>query len=187
MGCLAHTKVNKIILLTLLTVGFMRILLKKYRLFFGGCFFLAVIMAWAQQVLQPIQYNHKIHIDEAGLECVDCHQNVETQSRALIPNINVCSDCHDDDTEDTELLKVAEYIENGLRIPWLQVHSVPDYAFFSHRRHVVLGQIECTSCHGDVAGMEKPFTTKQTLMDMDWCIDCHEKQQVNNDCYACHR
>ena len=145
-------------------------------------------MAWAQQVLQPVQYNHKIHIEEAELECMDCHQNVETHSRALIPNINICADCHDeDDSENENISKVAEFIAKNMIIPWEQVHIVPDYAFFSHRRHVVLGQLECSSCHGDVATMEKPFMEPITLIDMDWCMDCHEQRQVNNDCYACHR
>ena len=165
----------------------MKILLKKYRLPFVGCFFLVVMIAWAQQAFQPIQYNHKIHIEDVELECLDCHLNATSQARAMIPNFEVCSECHDDDSDNEEILKVVEYINREMNIPWLQVHSVPDYAFFSHRRHVVLGQLECISCHGDVAGMEKPFSEPATLIDMDWCMDCHEKQQVNPDCYTCHR
>ncbi|MCK5196081.1 MAG: hypothetical protein KAQ71_19865, partial [Desulfobulbaceae bacterium] len=93
----------------------------------------------------------------------------------------------DDDSDNAEILKVVEYINMGKNIPWLQVHSVPDYAFFSHRRHVVLGQLECSSCHGDVAAMEKPFVEPATLIDMDWCMDCHEQRAVTTDCNTCHR
>jgi hypothetical protein len=23
-------------------------------------------------------------------------------------------------------------------------------------------------------------------MTMDWCMDCHQKKNANNDCLACH-
>jgi len=165
-----------------------RTLSKKYILFFGGCFFFTAMYVWAQQTDQPIQYNHKIHIEDAGLECIDCHSNVGFNSRATIPNIEMCADCHDDtESDNEEQRKVAEYVNNGIKIPWVQVHSIPDYAYFSHRRHVVLGQIECESCHGKVAEMEKPFTKPMQLLKMDWCLDCHEQHQVNSDCYSCHR
>lgn len=166
----------------------MRILSNKYSLFFFGCFFLVARTMWAQQTVQPVQYNHMIHVEDAELECIDCHLNVRSHSRALIPNIELCADCHDDiESENEEQRKVAEYINNGMNIPWLQVHRVPDHVYFSHRRHVVLGQMECESCHGKVAEMEKPFIKPTQLLEMDWCMDCHEQRQVDNDCYSCHR
>jgi hypothetical protein len=159
-------------------------------LFILSCITLAGILIGAprHQGSQPIQYNHKLHIEEADLTCLDCHPNTNTLSRASIPNISICGDCHDDvESENINQRKVAEFVVNGVNIPWVQVHSVPDHAYFSHRRHVTLAQIECTVCHGDVAQMEKPFTEPYMTMEMEWCMDCHEEKAVTNECYACHR
>lgn len=147
-----------------------------------------VIAAWAKRSDQPIRYNHKLHVEDADLQCIDCHLNVENQARASIPNIEICGDCHDDlEAENPEERRVAEFVNKSTRIPWQQIHSVPDYAYFSHRRHVKLAQIECTACHGDVAQMEMPFIEPNQEIKMAWCMDCHEQRAVSNDCYACHR
>lgn len=148
----------------------------------------SLIAAGAQDDEQPIRYNHKKHIEDAELECIDCHLNVENQARASIPNIEICGDCHDDvEAENPQERKVAEFVAENVRIPWQQIHSVPDYAYFSHRRHVKLAQIECITCHGDVAQMDQPFVKPFQEIKMDWCMDCHEQRAVSNDCYACHR
>ena len=110
------------------------------------------------------------------------------QARASIPNIEVCGDCHDDvEVESPEEQKVAEFVTKGTRIPWQQLHAVPDYAYFSHRRHAAIGQLECAICHGNVEQMEQPFEKPFVEMNMDWCRQCHEERGVSNDCYACHR
>jgi hypothetical protein len=148
----------------------------------------AIIGASHQRGSQPIQYNHKLHVEEADLTCLDCHPNAETLARASIPNIQICSDCHDDtESENMEERKVAEYGSMDAHIPWVQVHIVPDHVFFSHRRHVKLAQIECMDCHGDVSQMKKPFIDAFVEMEMEWCMDCHDERNVTNDCYSCHR
>ena len=149
---------------------------------------LSIMAGWAQKDGQPIRYKHSVHITDAGLECIDCHLNVENQARASIPNIEICGDCHDDlEAEIVEERKVAEYVTKSVQIPWQQIHNVPDYAYFSHRRHVKLAQIECITCHGYVAQMDQPFVKPYQDIKMKWCMDCHEQRAVSNDCYACHR
>ena len=153
-------------------------------------FFISIF--WARdnsrgEFVQPIAYNHKIHVKEVGFACTDCHVNVESHARASIPNIGICRDCHDDiEVENPEERKVAEHVNNDVKIKWIQIHTVPDYVYFSHRRHVKLAQIECQTCHGDVSQMETPFVKPFTSIKMSWCIDCHARQGVTNDCYACH-
>ncbi|NIW78494.1 MAG: hypothetical protein GWN16_03125, partial [Calditrichae bacterium] len=131
---------------------------------------------------------HKLHIEDIGFTCLDCHSNAETHARASIPNIEFCGGCHDDtEVENPEESKVAEHVNNDIQIKWVQVHKVPDYAYFSHRRHVKLAQIECETCHGEVSQMENPFVSPFPSMKMSWCMDCHTERGVTNDCYACHR
>jgi hypothetical protein len=146
------------------------------------------LLGWANDGAQPIPYNHKLHIEEAGLTCEECHINVNTHARAMIPNIQLCSDCHDDpETENEQERIVAEYVTQDIQIEWKQIHIVPDHAYFSHRRHVAIAEIECADCHGDVAQMEHPFEQSYVLIDMDWCLDCHEERAIPKDCYVCHR
>lgn len=149
---------------------------------------LGMVAGWGQEPGQPIVYNHHKHVTEAGMGCLDCHSNAEAQARASIPNIRTCGDCHADaEAENSELRKVAEYAANGTPIPWKQIHTVPDYVYFSHRRHVSLGQMDCSACHGDVGAMTVPFSKPFVPMKMAWCMECHAKREVSNDCSACHR
>ena len=61
---------------------------------------------------QPIQYNHKKHIVDAGLTCFDCHTRVLTHEKASIPNIRICKGCHEQPmTESKEEKKLVDYIQ----------------------------------------------------------------------------
>lgn len=138
---------------------------------------------------QPIQYNHKLHVQDNEMECVECHQYAESHARATIPNIEVCGDCHSDEpmTDSVEEAKLIEYVSDGRKIPWTKVYRVPSHVYFSHRRHTTLGQVDCATCHGSVEDMTTPFSRPSVRMSMDWCMKCHETNGVDNDCTRCHR
>jgi len=143
---------------------------------------------YSQNISQPIQFNHQHHIEEVGYTCIDCHLNAKSNSRASIPNISICEECHADmESDSEEANKVIEYVSSGTTINWNQVHRVPDHAFFSHRRHVGIAEIECSVCHGQVEEMTTPFQRPFTDLTMSWCLDCHKDNQVQIDCYSCHR
>ena len=136
---------------------------------------------------QPILYNHKKHIEEAGLTCFDCHSRVAIGQKASIPNIEFCQDCHKEAmTNSKEEAKLVRYINNKEKIPWVQVHRLPDHVYFSHRRHVAMGKIACQECHGNVAGMTLPFSKPAVNLKMKFCIHCHGENRVNTDCATCH-
>jgi len=122
------------------------------------------------------------------MECLDCHVYAEEHVYASIPNTDVCKDCHEEAISDSPAeARLVEFIDANKQIPWRQINKVPDYAYFSHRRHVKLGQIECQECHGDVGKLKKPMTEPFVEIKMAWCLDCHNQRQVSNDCSACHR
>lgn len=147
-----------------------------------------VLFARQSPIIQPISYNHKIHIEEAGLECIDCHISAESMALATIPNINLCMDCHGNEpiTESKEEAKLIEFIEKNQYIPWKQIYNIPDHVYFSHRRHVVLGEMECSKCHGKVSELTAPAQYPYLVPSMDNCMDCHKQNKINNDCLACH-
>src|SRR4030066_1204073 len=117
-----------------------------------------VVFGARQTIIQPISYNHKLHVEKAELKCVDCHLYVETMAAATIPNIEVCSDCHSGEplSDSPEELKLLKYIEAGEKIPWQKIYTVPAHGYFSHRRHVTIGEIECSKCHGKVKEWAEP-------------------------------
>lgn len=155
---------------------------------------LAILLVWAvypdqSSVVQPIAYNHKVHIEEGGLECTDCHRYVEKMAAATIPGIEICQDCHGDEpiSDSPEEIKLLKYIEKDSEIPWKRIYELPDHVYFSHRRHIVLGELDCSDCHGNVAELTAPARYPYLPVTMDNCINCHELHKVSTDCLACHR
>ena len=155
---------------------------------------LVAIIVWTvfgarNTITQPIEYNHKIHVEEAELTCVDCHLSVETMSSAMIPNIEICMDCHSDEpfSDSPEEIKLLKYIEEEQQIPWQKIYSVPNHVYFSHRRHVTIGDLECSNCHGNVEELETPAPYPSWEPTMENCIDCHKQYKVTFDCLSCHR
>lgn len=155
---------------------------------------LIVILAWGllpgpAPILQPLSYNHNIHVEGEGLECIDCHESVEDETYATIPELNLCLDCHDTEpmSESPEEEKLIGYIEAEEEIGWNRIYRVPNDVYFSHRRHVTLGEVECSTCHGNVAEQMVPVEAPVNPPTMEWCTDCHKQNKVSNDCLACHR
>jgi hypothetical protein len=82
--------------------------------------------------------------------------------------------------------KIVEYVNSGKEVEWQRLYQVPEDVFFSHRRHVVLGNVECKICHGDIGESSKP-PSKPIRITMKKCMKCHKEKDVNNDCISCHR
>ena len=135
---------------------------------------------------QPIDFNHKKHIEQ-GLACDTCHKYYKTQIFSGMPEVAVCMECHKEPvTRSPEEEKIRQFAKRGEAIPWRQIYREPDHVFYSHRRHVVLGKIECQTCHGEIGQSETPPYKPVVRMTMGWCMDCHAKKKVTNDCLACH-
>lgn len=78
-------------------------------------------------------------------------------------------------------------------IEWVQIHNLPDFAYFDHRAHLNAG-VACQRCHGAVETMERVHQVES--LGMGWCVNCH--RQVNEigvggrkvnasiDCATCH-
>jgi len=140
---------------------------------------------------QPIWFSHKVHAGTNGINCVYCHSGAEKGKTAGIPSANVCMNCHKaikdgTFTGDKEIPKIyaaldydvekQTYGENTTPINWIRVHSLADFAYFNHSQHVVVGQVECQTCHGPVEEMH--VMRQESMLTMGWCIDCHRKTEV---------
>ncbi|MBI4469997.1 MAG: hypothetical protein HY650_11825 [Acidobacteria bacterium] len=142
------------------------------------------------EVTQPIAFPHSKHT-QLNMDCVSCHTGGADGVHAGIPSTTMCALCHDPGRQTPKTPpELAHYLASGEEIPWQQVHHTPRHVYFSHRRHVMLGNLECAACHGEVKDMEEPFTATyfpQGQDGMNQCVACHNKENVSTDCSACHR
>jgi len=141
---------------------------------------------WSKRVVQPIQFNHKKHV--AQVECSGCHMYYSEGTRSGLPNEEVCGICHSVAmTDSTEEVKLRKLLDEGRPIVFKKLFHLPDHVYYSHRRHVVLGKLDCSACHGGIADTEVPPTRPLVNITMAYCTVCHERSKVTNDCIACHR
>jgi len=43
---------------------------------------------------QPVQFSHKHHVGDDGIDCRYCHSTVETTASAGMPPTQTCMNCH---------------------------------------------------------------------------------------------
>ena len=130
-----------------------------------------------QRPEQPVPFSHKHHVQGLGLQCQYCHTSVEKSSYAGIPPTKTCINCHAQIWTNAALLQpVRDSWASGESIPWIKVHDLPDYVYFSHEIHVNKG-IGCASCHGRVDQM--PLMYEQNTLQMEWCLNCHRNPAKN--------
>jgi hypothetical protein len=123
------------------------------------------------QPVQPVPFSHAFHVGELGMDCRYCHVNVERSAVASVPSTRACMGCHQTVGRDLESLEpVRASLASGMPIQWVRVHKVPEYAFFPHDLHVRAG-IGCSTCHGDIASMERVRQVEP--LSMSWCLGCH--------------
>jgi len=132
---------------------------------------------------QPLAFSHARH---AGMGCAVCHRGALEQARAGIPEAAVCLKCHATAPRAAAAAKWEE-IGRAQPIAWVRVSHLPGHVMFSHRRHVGLARLECTSCHADVGTSALPPGRPPMRLDMDACLACHKREGANQDCAGCHR
>lgn len=135
---------------------------------------------------QPLPFNHRVHT-ENGMACSDCHQLYKEHTASGKPTLEVCSGCHSAPLGQGQSEKLLlEYIIENQEIPWKRIYRLPPDVYFSHRRHVVFGQVECQECHGNIGQTSSP-PPRTLKISMKKCMECHKKRKIDNDCLACHR
>lgn len=170
---------------------------------FGGmkacwdaCYDIGVYYDWETQKgyrpEQPIKFSHKLHAGDNEIACQYCHNSVEKSRHAGLPTVNICMNCHKGiqkgpKYQEKEIAKIYEAAgfdpQKGTYdktkespLTWIKVHNLPDHVYFNHSQHVVVGKIECGTCHGDVKSMT--VAEQKAPLTMKWCIECHRKTEV---------
>lgn len=129
------------------------------------------------EVSQPVEFDHRHHVHDDGIDCRYCHYTVEKASKAGMPPSSLCMNCHGQIWNASPLLaEVRESYFEDRPIRWQRVHAMPDFVFFNHSIHVNKG-IGCVSCHGRVDQM--PGVRQAEPLTMGWCLDCHRNPQAH--------
>ncbi|MBL30018.1 MAG: cytochrome C [Flavobacteriaceae bacterium] len=152
--------------------------------------------------LQPIHYSHKIHAGANQIECKYCHSSARVSKHSGIPSLNVCMNCHKNIAEyngeedivngytkefyTNEIKKLYKavgwdeenqvYNGNTEPVKWVRIHNLPDFVYFNHAQHVMVGEVDCQKCHGPVEEMEIMY--QYSPLTMGWCINCHRETNI---------
>ena len=160
------------------------------------------------QPVQPIKFSHELHAGTNQIDCQFCHAGAFKSKNSTIPSLNVCMNCHKQvqarDNYDGNISPEIQKIYNALGydsekmtydkskekpVEWVRVHNLPDFAYFNHSQHVVVGEQAirkekglkpnepvCFACHGPVDTMEEIY--QYSPLTMKWCINCHKNAQL---------
>jgi mono/diheme cytochrome c family protein len=141
------------------------------------------------QPVQPIKYSHELHAGIMKIDCQYCHSGAYKSKNASIPSLNVCMNCHKSvKTESPEIHKIYAALgydpatqkydsTKATPIQWVRVHNLPDFAYFNHSQHVVVGKVKCQTCHGPIETMKEVY--QYSPLTMKWCIQCHKRTNVD--------
>lgn len=163
-----------------------------------------------QRESQPLQYNHKIHIEKGSMECSSCHEVAADGQFAGIPRTASCGACH------------AEPLGNGSRENSRHELCGPgagvglEGVFAAANERAVLARGSCEQGSDEVRGMPwrgsataaEPFYRNRVTgesrnvwgprmirvglkpgegMKMSDCESCHAQKGVSAGCLGCHR
>ena len=124
---------------------------------------------------QPVQFSHKHHVGDDGIDCRYCHTSVEESSFAGIPSTKICMNCHTQIWAESPILEpVRESFRTGKSLEWTRVNNLPGFVYFDHSIHVHKG-VGCTTCHGRVDQM--PLMWRENSLYMEWCLECHRNPE----------
>jgi hypothetical protein len=124
---------------------------------------------------QPVEFDHRHHRRDDGIDCEYCHNTVRRAATAGFPSTDKCMGCHSQVWNQSPMLEVVRrsYF-SGRPIPWNRVHQVPGFAYFNHGIHVNKG-FGCATCHGRVDRMAAVYQVAS--LTMGWCLDCHREPE----------
>ena len=119
--------------------------------------------------------------------CMNCHKTIfEYKGNPEGPSADDLADGRTNEFYTKEIKKLykavgwdednQKYTGKTQPVEWVRVHNLPDFVYFNHSQHVIVGGIECQTCHGPVQEME--VLRQDAPLTMGWCINCHRETNV---------
>src|SRR6201984_398185 len=79
---------------------------------------------------QPVQFSHKHHVGDDGIDCRYCHTSVEISPFAGLPPTETCMSCHSQIWTNAEMLEpVRASYRSGKSLEWIRIHDLPDFVY----------------------------------------------------------
>jgi len=148
-----------------------------------------------------------------GMDCTYCHKQVAEKAWAGVPPVELCVSCHrvigEQSNDQLKILRnYGLYEDEKSPINWERVHRMPDHVRFNHAPHIwyltenpsaiqnkpldfethpdgtVSVSEVCSTCHGNVAGMEQVAQVEP--LKMGQCVACHRANEASVGCETCH-
>ena len=131
-----------------------------------------------------LQFSHRLHYEDEGLDCVVCHAGYDTEETPSMPKMAQCALCHDEETEAEKPpeLRIATLFDEGVYRAQ-RISALSDEVLFSHPAHAV-DEEECGSCHRGIEASER--IGELLPVTMDDCSSCHVELGIANECSTCH-
>jgi len=133
---------------------------------------------------QPIPFSHNVHSGIKQVQCQYCHPYVAYSNFPGIPPVEKCLHCHKYIIANHPWIqKEHQYFNTNSPTPWHKVNYVAEHVLFNHQRHINK-KVACQECHGKVQDLHR---LPEKIWKMGQCLECHQKKEVNVDCWlACH-
>lgn len=145
--------------------------------------FCFVVSQGLAQVPDKIIFSHLFHLSTVEAECLDCHHKAENSLNAadnLLPEMETCYSCHDEDETKCSLCHTnPDEAGTGLQQKTFG-------AKFPHQKHLNQG-ITCLNCHTGI-DLEK-VTGRFHKPGIEKCQSCHGKADYAENkqmCLTCH-
>jgi predicted CxxxxCH...CXXCH cytochrome family protein len=129
------------------------------------------------------RFDHRVHVEDEGLECYTCHVGAEDLERPGMPALGQCRLCHDEPESEDEVDLAAGLFDERGAFAHAPFSALSAEVTFSHLTHVS-AELDCAACHGDVT--ETPRLDASVGVSMAECIACHDARQAPNECATCH-
>lgn len=153
--------------------------------YLAGCFLTGALV----QEERAFAFSHRLHVEEEGLECADCHGSWDDDEDPGMPRAAQCALCHSElDAEKPPHLQAATLFEDG-QFRAVRAGRQSEEIVFSHQSHATRAS-DCSACHAEVAGDDGSLAERgaELRMSMDGCLECHDATSGPrlSDCSACH-
>lgn len=160
--------------------GLSSVLLGAAAASFLGC---ALLQGGGGDEEQGLAFSHRVHVEDQGLECLDCHAGVEDSDDPGMPLLPQCQLCHDGlDEEKPPEERVETLFDEEGRFLARRASALDEEVRFSHVQHV--GAMQCADCHRGIEQSER--IGPEPALDMDGCMACHQERGLSQDCAVCH-
>jgi hypothetical protein len=146
----------------------------------AGC----AIIGSLQSGVKPFAFSHRLHVEDQGLGCTDCHVQWDKADMPGMPIAKQCALCHADiDAQKPPEKQIAQLFE-GDKFKAHMYSAQSGEIVFSHLKHAGRDN-ECIVCHA--AAAKSDAADAGLKLRMEDCQKCHAERKGPSDCSACHQ